>query len=145
LLAIHANVAKRWLLLDVLQLLGEFLDVPLFVLGILGVDRAGGTAYRVRTLRGHLALVVLVSMASVASFALALARVCRWSSGRLPSFGTYLLSRGSHVVLAALVVHELLEGVVERARAVLAREIVAVQLPLVRYRRIYGSSTAALP
>lgn len=47
LLPVHADVAKRRLLLDVLKLLGELLDVSFLVLGVLGVDGAGSTAYRI--------------------------------------------------------------------------------------------------
>ena len=55
-----------------------------------------------------------------------------------------MLSRRCHAVLAVPVVYELLGGVVQRAGAVLAGKVVAVQLPLIGRGAIGGSSAAVL-
>lgn len=144
LLPVHANVAKRWLLLDVLKLLGELLDVSFLVLGVLGVDGAGSTAYRIRSLSGDLALVLLICVAFVAGLALTLAWIRRRRRRRLPGLRVCMLSRRCHAVLAVPVVYELLGGVVQRAGAVLAGKVVAVQLPLIGCGGISGSSAAVL-
>lgn len=131
LLAVHADVADRRLLLNDLQLPRELLNVPLFILRKLRVHRDRSPAHRVRTLCRHLTVVLLV-IRTIWSFICRLAlirEICLLSSGRV-AIATCLRSLVRVSQLASLIMHELLGYVVDRARAVLASEIITVKLTL---------------